>query len=75
MFSELIPLGIAPVEYVVSSQKEFGANRLLASEETKAANKKGLEIDNRLKNHNQNPQKSKNQTEDSSQQTNHPKKF
>lgn len=51
------------MEYVISSQKEYGANRLLASEETKATNKKSQEIDNRLANHNQNPEKSKNQPE------------
>jgi len=51
-----VPLGIVPQEYIVRSQKSFGANRILS--ETKAQ-KKQTEIDNELKNHGQKPKKSK----------------
>lgn len=52
---DAVPLGIAPTEYIVNSQREFGANRILSGE-TKAQNK-ASNIDHRLENHNQASQK------------------
>jgi len=51
-----VPLGIVPQEYIVRSQKSFGANRILS--ETKVQ-KKETDIDNELKNHGQKPKKPK----------------
>lgn len=60
--SEMVPLGIAPQEYIIFNQRQFGANRILAGGVNRA-NSKAKEMDHRLKNHNQKPQKSKNQSQ------------
>lgn len=62
-----VPLGIAPTEYIVKSQKEFGANRILSGE--KVAQKKASDIDLRLQNHNEAPQKPKNKPQSFKQKT------